>query len=48
MGPKKSRTIEKVKKKLITACKMIDMRPISFYLGLKFEQNQENRTIKLF
>lgn len=27
---------------------MIDMGPISFHLRLKIEQNQENRTIKLF
>ena len=27
---------------------MVDMGPISFYLGLKVEQNQERRKIKLF
>lgn len=39
MGPKRSGAIKKIKKKLVLAFKMINMGPISFYLGLKVEQN---------
>lgn len=48
MGPERSKTIEKVKKKLATAFEIVDMGPISFYLGLKVEQNREIKIIKLF
>lgn len=47
MGRKESRIIEKIKREFITAFKIVDMRPISFYLGLKIKQNQEKRIIKL-
>lgn len=36
---KRSSHIEKVKEKLVTAFEMVDIRPISFYLGLKVEKN---------
>lgn len=39
MGPKGSKTIEKVRRKLITAFEIVDMQPISFYLGLKVKRN---------
>lgn len=32
-------TIKKLEKKLAIVFKMIDIRPISFYLGLKFKHN---------
>lgn len=47
MGPKGSRVIEKVKAELATAFKIVDMGPISFYPGLKVEQNWEKKIIKL-
>ncbi len=48
MGPKGSGAIEKVKRELAAAFEMVDMGPISFYLGLKVERNREKKTIKLF
>lgn len=33
--PEKNKIIDKVKRKLTMAFEIIDMRPISFYLGLK-------------
>lgn len=47
MAPKKSRIIEQVKSELTSAFSMVDMGPVSFYLGLKVECNQVNRKIKL-
>lgn len=48
MGPKASGMIERVKAKLIFAFCIANMGPISFYLGLKIEQNRQEKTIKLF
>lgn len=47
MGPKSIRVIARVKTELAATSEMVDMGPISFYLGLKIERNRENRTIKL-
>lgn len=47
MTIKRSGFIEKVKAKLTLAFQMADMGPISFYLGVKVERNQEEKTIKL-
>ena len=47
IGPKGSPMISEVKKQLNIAFKMVDMGPISHYLGLKVERNRDNRTIKL-
>ncbi len=47
MWPKRSGAIEKVKRELAAAFEMVDMSPISFYLGLKVERNREKKTIKL-
>ncbi len=47
MGVKGSGHIEKVKHELATAFEMVDMGPISFYLGLKVERNRQNKTLKL-
>lgn len=48
MSMKKSDVIAKVKAKLIARFLIVDIGFISFYLGLKIEKNQENKTIKLF
>ena len=45
---KRSRVIQKVKDGLTAIFLMVDMGPISFYLDLKVERDQEKRTIKLF
>lgn len=47
MGIKGSGFITKVKEKLAAAFSMVDMGPISFYLGLKVQQDREKKTIKL-
>ena len=47
IGPKGSPMISEVKKQLNIAFKLVDMGPISHYLGLKVERNRDNRTIKL-
>ncbi len=47
MALKESGMIKQVKLELISAFSMVDMGPISFYLGLKVECNQVNRKIKL-
>ena len=47
MAPKNSGMIERVKLELTFAFSMIDIGPISFYLGLKVQQDRENRMIKL-
>ena len=47
MAPKKSEMIERVKLELPFAFFMINMGPISFYLGLKVQQDRENWMIKL-
>lgn len=39
MRPKGSGAIEKVKRELTTAFEIVDLRLISFYLGLKVERN---------
>lgn len=39
--------IEKIKRKLAATFKMVDMGPISFYLGLKVEKNYQKKTLKL-
>ena len=38
--------ITEVKKQLKLAFKMVDMGPISYYLGLKVERDRVNKTIK--
>ena len=47
MAPKGSGIIQRVKAELTAAFSMVDMGPISFYLGLKVERNRQARTIKL-
>lgn len=47
MAPKEIGMIERVKSKLTSAFSMVNMGPISFYLGLKVQRDRENRTIKL-
>ncbi len=47
MGPKNTEVIAKVKMELTAAFKMVDMGPISFYLGLKVDRDRKKRTIKL-
>lgn len=44
---KGNRFIQKLKNDLTTAFSMLDIGPISFYLGLKIELNQKKRAIKL-
>lgn len=45
--PKNSEIIERIKLELTFAFFIIDISSISFYLGLKVQQDQENRMIKL-
>ncbi len=47
IGVKGSGHIERVKHELVAVFEMIDMGPISFYLGLKVERNCQNKTLKL-
>lgn len=47
MALKSNRIIERVKLKLTFNFSMINMGPISFYLGLKVQQDSENWMIKL-
>ena len=47
MGVKGSGAIGRVKAELIAAFSMVDLGPISFYLGLKVERDREKKTIKL-
>ena len=47
MGPKGTGYIERVKAELAAAFEMVDMGPISFYLGLKVERDRQKRTLKL-
>ncbi len=47
MAPKRSPFIEKVKAELVSAFQMVDIGTISFYLGLRVDQNREEKTIKL-
>lgn len=47
MAPKGSEMIKRVKAELAFAFSMADMGPISFWLGLKVEQDREKKTIKL-
>lgn len=47
MGPKGSDFIGKFKAELAAAFSMVDMGPISFYLGLKVIRDREKKTIKL-
>lgn len=48
MRVKRLEVIEQVKKKLATAFHMVDISPISFYLGLKVEKNRIKKILKLF
>lgn len=48
MGLKKNGVIARVKLKLAATFKMVDMRPIRFYLGLEIERIRQKRIIKLF
>lgn len=47
MTPKESKITQRVKAELTVAFSIIDMGPISFYLGFKVERDQTNQTIKL-
>lgn len=47
MGVKGSGHIKKVKIELAAAFEMVDMGPISFYLGLKVKRDRAKRTLKL-
>lgn len=47
MAPKGSGFIERVKAELVAAFQMVDMGPISFYLGLKVDRDREKKKIKL-
>lgn len=47
MAPKGSGHISRVKSELAAAFSMVDMGPISFYLGLKVQRDRGKRTIKL-
>lgn len=47
MAPKESGMIERVKSELTSAFSMVNMGPISFYLGLKVQRDRVNHTIKL-
>lgn len=47
MATKESGMINYVKLELTLAFSMVDIGPVSFYLGLKIERNRENRKIKL-
>ena len=47
MGTKGSGTIQRVKSELAATFSIVDMGPISFYLGLKVHCNREKRTLKL-
>ena len=47
MALKESGMIEQVKSELTSAFSMVDMGPVSFYLGLKVQRDRENRKIKL-
>lgn len=45
MGLKRSETIEKIRRKLATTFEIVDIGPISLYLGLKVKRNQKKKTI---
>lgn len=47
MGVKESGFIERLKAELTAAFSMVDISPISFYLGLKVKRDREKKTIKL-
>ena len=47
MGVKDSGMIGRVKQELAAAFEMVDMGPISFYLGLKVDRDREKKTLKL-
>lgn len=47
MAPKGSGQIKRVKDELTAAFKMVDMGPISYYLGLKVERDRERRLLKI-
>ena len=48
MASIESSHIARVKAKLTATFSIVNMRPISFYLELKIQRDQENRMIKLF
>lgn len=47
MAPKDNGMIERIKLELILAFSIIDIGPISFYLGLKVQRDRKNQTVKL-
>lgn len=47
MGMKESGMTERVKRERATAFEMVDMGPISFYLGLKVERDRLTETANL-
>ncbi len=47
IGVKESGHKEKIKRKLAAKFEIVDMGPISFYLGLKVERDHPNKTLKL-
>lgn len=48
IGVKDSKVISREKEKLIATFGMVDMEPISLYLGLKISQNRKKKMFKLF
>ena len=48
MGVKGSVHIDRTKRELAAAFEIVDMRSISFYLGLKVERDGQKQTLKLF
>lgn len=48
MGVKDFRMIRQIKQKLVAVFKIVDIGLISFYFGLKVNQNYEKKTLKLF
>ncbi len=47
IGMKGSESIARVKRELAAGFSMVDLGPISFYLGLKVERDRERKIIKL-
>lgn len=47
MRVKNSEIVKRVKQKLTTPFEIVDIRPISFYFGLKIDRDREKMTFKL-
>lgn len=48
IGLKNTRVIARVKIKLMVMFEIMNIEPISLYLGFKIDKNCEKKTIKLF